>query len=124
MTTPFTKITRRPEFDRDIKYLLKRFRTLEEDLKTFIDTQLPLFHKHGIDNRGIVHINNLGIENPKIYKAVKFACKSLPGRGAKTGIRLTYAYFEETNYIEFIQIYFKAKDEKEDKERIKSIYKP
>ncbi len=122
MTKTFAKISRRPEFERDLKQLLKRYRTLEEDLNIFVSTQLDLYHKKKIDNRGIVHINNLGIEEPKIFKAVKFACKSIHGRGAASGIRLTYAYFEETDHIEFIQIYFKADDENEDRERIKSLY--
>ena len=122
MTKSFTKISRRPEFERDLKQLLKRYRTLEEDLNIFVSTQLDLYHKQKIDNRGIVHINNLGIEEPKIFNAVKFACKSIYGRGAASGIRLTYAYFEATDHIEFIQIYFKADDENEDRERIKSLY--
>jgi hypothetical protein len=120
--TTFANVTRRPEFDRDLKQLLKRYRSLEDDLTVFINTQLVLLHKQKIDNRGIVHINNLGIEEPKIFKAVKFACKSIHGRGAASGIRLTYAYFEEADHIEFIQIYFKADDENEDRERIKNLY--
>lgn len=120
--TTFAKISRRPEFDRDLKQLIKRYRSLEDDLTVFINTQLVLLHKQKIDNRGIVLINNLGIEEPKIFKAVKFACKSIHGRGAASGIRLTYAYFEETDLIEFIQIYFKADDENEDRERIKTLY--
>lgn len=95
---------------------------MHDDLTVFINTQLVLLHKKKINNRGIVLINNLGIEEPKIFKAVKFACKSIHGRGAASGIRLTYAYFEEADHIEFIQIYFKADDENEDRERIKSIY--
>lgn len=118
----FAKISRRPEFDKDLKHLLKRYRSLEDDLTVFINTQLVLLHKQKIDNRGIVLINNLGIEEPKIFKAVKFACKSIHGRGAASGIRLTYAYFEEADHIEFIQIYFKADDENEDRERIKNLY--
>lgn len=120
--TTFAKVTRRPEFDRDLKQLLKRYRSLEDDLTVFINTQLVLLHKQKIDNRGIVLINNLGIEEPKIFKAVKFACKSIHGRGVASGIRLTYAYFEATDHIEFIQIYFKADEENEDRERIKSLY--
>jgi len=120
--TTFANVTRRTEFDRDLKQLLKRYRSLEDDLTVFINTQLILLHKQKIDNRGIVLINNLGIEEPKIFKAVKFACKSIHGRGAASGIRLTYAYFEKADHIEFIQIYFKADDENEDRERIKNIY--
>lgn len=122
MTKTFAKISRRPEFEKELKQLLKRFQSLEDDLNVFLNTQLILFHKEKMDNRGIVHINNLGIEDPKIFKAVKFACKSIHGRGAASGIRLTYAYFEESDHIEFIQIYFKADDENEDRERIKNLY--
>lgn len=122
MTKTFAKISRRPEFKKDLKNLLKRYRSLEDDLNVFINTQLILFHKQQIDNRGVVQINNLGIEKPKIFKALKFACKSIHGRGAASGIRLTYAYFEDTDHIEFIEIYFKADDENEDRERIKNIY--
>lgn len=118
----FAEVDRRPEFERDLKKLLKRYRSLEEDLITFEETQLYLFHKQKIDNRGVVRISDLGIESPQIFKAVKFACKSIHGRGAASGIRLTYAYFEERDCVEYIQIYFKADDENEDRERIKSIY--
>lgn len=120
--TTFAKVTRRQEFEKDLKHLLKRYRSLEDDLRVFVNTQLVLFHKQKIDNRGLVHINNLGIEEPKIFKAVKFACKFIHGRGAASGIRLTYAYFEEADHIEFIQIYFKADDENENRERIKNLY--
>lgn len=118
----FAKVSRRPEFEKDLKQLLKRYRSLEDDLNVFVNTQLVLFHKQKIDNCGLVHINNLGIKEPKIFKAVKFACKSLHGRGAASGIRLTYAFFEEADHIEFVQIYFKTDNENEDRARIKSLY--
>jgi len=82
------------------KRLLRRFKTLEDDLKTFIDTQFKL--KLGIDNRGIFQISGLGIEIPKIYKVKKFACKALKGHGAMSGIRIIYAYYENEDDIEFI----------------------
>jgi hypothetical protein len=122
VVTTLAKISRRPEFDRDLKPLVKRYLSLGNDLNVFINTQLVLLHKQKIDNRGIVLINNLDIEEHKIFKAVKFACKSIHGRGAAFGIRLTYAYFEEAYHIEFIQIYFKADDENEDREKMKNIY--
>jgi hypothetical protein len=48
----FTKVSRLPEFEKDLKKLSKRFKTLEDDLRIFIDTQLSLFHKLGVDNGG------------------------------------------------------------------------
>ncbi len=120
--TPFKEITRLPEFERDMKRLLKRFRSLEDDLDNFIKIELKLFHKLGIDNRGIVQMAGLGMRAPRIYKGRKFACRSLKGKGAQTGIRVIYAYFEESNTIELVEIYYKGDKENEDRERILRRY--
>jgi len=82
----FHKIVRLPEFDKDIKRLLRKYITLEDDLKIFIEKELNLYHKLKIDNKGIFPIAGLGIDSPKIYKARKFACRSLSG-GAFSGIQ-------------------------------------
>ena len=119
----FNEIIWLPEFEKDLKKLSKRFRTLEEDLKIFINTQLNLFHKQGVDNRGVLAISGLGITNPKIYKAKKFACRSLKGRGADSGIRVIYAYWQEKDKLEFLEIYFKGDKENEDRGRILEHYR-
>ncbi|MCD6579997.1 hypothetical protein J7L48_11040 [bacterium] len=111
------------EFKKDFKKLKKRFKTLDEDLDLFIDTQLKMFHILHIDNNAIVRISNLGIVSSQIYKVRKFACKSLKGKGARSGIRIIYAFYEEENKIELIEIYFKQDKANEDKERIKKYYK-
>jgi mRNA-degrading endonuclease RelE of RelBE toxin-antitoxin system len=118
-----SEICRLPEFDRDLKKLLKRFRTLEEDLRVFIRTGLAMYHRTPReDYGGIVQITDLQIESPRIYKVRKFACKALKGRGVQSGIRITYAHFEEEDRIEFVEIYFKGDKENEDRERIKKRY--
>ena len=122
VTKIFSNIYSHPEFNKDLKKLLKRFKTLEDDLETFISNQLKLTHKLGINNKGVVRISDLGIETPKIYKARKFACKSLKGRGAESGIRIIYAYYEDKDIIEFIEIYFKGDKENEEKNRIIKYY--
>ena len=119
----FNEISRLPEFDRDLKKLLKKFKTLEEDLRIFIEKQLNLYHKLGIDNKGIFPIAGLGIEYPRIYKAKKFACRSLKGKGVQSGIRVIYAYFEDQDRIELIEMYYKGDKEEEDRERIVRHYK-
>lgn len=112
------------EFERDFKRLVKKFKTLDEDLDNFINVQLNLAHKMNIiDNKSIVRISNLGIDNPKIYKARRFTCKSLKGKGARSGIRIIYAYYEEEDIIEFIEIYYKAQKANEDGDRIIGHYK-
>jgi mRNA-degrading endonuclease YafQ of YafQ-DinJ toxin-antitoxin module len=119
----FNEIRRLKEFEKDFQKLLKKFKTLEEDMETFIKVQLDLYHKQKIDNSGVFRITNLNIDNPKIYKAKKFACKSLKGTGVKSGIRIIYAYYEEEDIIEFIEIFFKGDKENEDRDRILRYYK-
>jgi hypothetical protein len=116
--TPFKEILRSPDFDRDMKRLLKRFSSLEDDLENFIRTELMLFHKLGIDNQGVVQIPGLGFQSPKVYKGRKFACRALKGKGVQSGIRVIYAYFEEKDRIELFEIYYKGDKENEDRERI------
>lgn len=119
----FNEIKKLPEFEKDFKKLSKkRFRTLPDDLKTFIRTELRLFHKLRIDNKGIVEISDVGIEYPLVYKVLKFACRSLKGKGVKSGIRITYAYYEDKDIIEFIEIYYKGDKGNEDRKRIKKYY--
>jgi mRNA-degrading endonuclease RelE of RelBE toxin-antitoxin system len=119
----FLEIRCLPEFKKDIHKLSRRFKTIEDDLRIFIEKELKLFHKLKIDNKGIFHIPGLQIENPKIFKAKKFACRSLKGKGVHSGIRLIYAYFEEENIIELIEIYYKGDKENEDRQRIFKYYK-
>lgn len=119
----FNEIKKLPEFENDFKKLSKRFRTLEEDLKVFIEKQLKLYHKLYINNKGVFPISDIGIDYPKIYKAKKFACKSLKGKGVESGIRIIYAYYEKEDVIEFIEIYYKGDKENENRERILRYYK-
>lgn len=118
----FSEITRLPEFEKDLKKLKKRFPTLDDDLKVFLSVQLPLYHKLKKDNQGIVPISGLSIDQPKVYKARKFACKALKGRGANTGLRVIYAHFEAEDRVELVEIYFKGDKGNEDKERILKKY--
>lgn len=122
MTIKFSEVRRLPEFEKDFKKLLKKFRTLEGDLKNFIETQVKLLHKLGVDNKGCVRISGLGISYPEIYKARKFACKSLKGKGAASGIRIIYAYYKKEDIIEFIEIYYKGDKANEDRNRILKSY--
>jgi mRNA-degrading endonuclease RelE of RelBE toxin-antitoxin system len=121
--TLFKKISHVPEFEKNLKKLMKRFSSLEEDLRMFIKVAMNAFHKQKIDGRAIFHISDLGIHSPKIYKGKKFACKALKGKGAQSGIRIIYAYHQEEDRIEFIEIYDKGNQESEDRDRVKRNYK-
>lgn len=106
-----------PEFQRDLKQFLKKFRTLQDDLAVL---------KKVLAAEGTVHpqpplsfrIPGLGFELPVVIKVKKFACKSLKGKGANTGFRVIYAYHAEKQLIQFVEIYFKSDQENEDKDRI------
>jgi hypothetical protein len=44
MVTIFREIFRLPEFEKDLKKLSKRFKTIEDDLEVFVKTELKLYH--------------------------------------------------------------------------------
>ena len=119
----FNEIRELKEFEKEFKGLLKKLRTLNDDMETFIKTQLNLYHKLKISVPGIVRIADLVIDKPKIYKVRKFACRSLKGKGSYCGIRIIYAYYEEEDIIEFVEIYYKGDKANEDRERIVKYYK-
>jgi hypothetical protein len=92
-------------------------------LENFINVQLTLFHKLKKNTVGIVRMSDLDIKSPKIYKSRKFACRSLKGKGGYCGIRIIYAYYEEEDIIEFVEIYYKGDKANADRERILRYYK-
>ncbi|MBT3169661.1 MAG: hypothetical protein HN952_02950 [Candidatus Cloacimonetes bacterium] len=105
------------EFKKELKKLEKKYPTLSEDLDHFISYGLPKI----IDNKIIEEmpiISKLGIINPEIRKVTKFACRSIYGRGAKSGIRIIFAYDREKKVVKFIEIYHKNKKEIENRDRI------
>ncbi|WP_198170272.1 hypothetical protein [Mucilaginibacter arboris] len=77
------------EFQKDMKTLLKKYRTLHDDL-AIVKTVLEL--KPDERSPFSFRIDNLGLETC-IIKVKKIACKALKGRGVNSGLRLVYAYF-------------------------------
>jgi mRNA-degrading endonuclease RelE of RelBE toxin-antitoxin system len=104
-----------PEFQRDLKQLLKKYRTLKDDLEVLKKVlavashpQPPLSYR----------IPGFGFESPIIVKIKKFASRSLKGKGSNTGFRIIYAYHQREQRIQFVQMYFKADNANEERERI------
>lgn len=107
------------EFQKDLKSLLKKYRTLNDDmdivrkvLEVFPEERPPFSFR----------IDNLGLETC-IIKVKKIACKALKGRGVNSGLRLVYAHFEKEQRITFIELYHKNDKENEDRQRIVSSFK-
>lgn len=107
------------EFKKDLKNLLKKYRTLHDDLDVVkrvlevIPDERPPFS---------FRIDNLGLETC-IIKVKKIACKALKGRGVNSGLRLMYAHFPNEQKITFIELYHKNDKENEDKKRITDNFK-
>lgn len=102
------------EFGKDLKKLLKKYPSLNDDLETVRKVlkvepnERPPFS---------FRIDGLGIETC-VIKVKKIACKSLKGRGVNSGLRLVYAHFQEEQRIVFVELYHKNKKDNEDKTRI------
>ena len=107
------------EFKKDLKALLKKYKTLDDDLDvikkvlTAVPEERPPFS---------FRIDNLGLET-SVIKVKKIACKALKGRGVNTGFRLIYAFFKKEDKIVFVELYHKNNKENEDKQRILNNFK-
>jgi hypothetical protein len=106
------------EYNKDLRHLLKKYRTLERDLdivrkvlSVYPDERPPFSFR----------INDLGITTC-VIKVKKIACRALKGRGVNSGLRLIYAWFENENRIVFIELYHKNEKEMEDRVRIKNNF--
>ena len=103
-----------PEYDKDLKRLLKKYRTLTSDIE---DVKKVLSIRPDAQPPFSFRIDGLGIENC-VIKVKKIASDSFKGKGVNSGLRLIYAYFQETETIILIELYHKNDKENEDKERI------
>jgi mRNA-degrading endonuclease RelE of RelBE toxin-antitoxin system len=107
------------EFRRDLKKLLKKYHSLNEDLEVLMK---DLNDEPGQSPPFSFRIDGLGIETC-VIKVKKMACKSLKGRGVNTGLRLIYAHFEEEQRIVFVELYHKNNKENENRDRIFNNFK-
>ncbi|MBI2630678.1 hypothetical protein HYW73_00480 [Candidatus Nomurabacteria bacterium] len=97
-----------PEFEKEFNQLLKKFRSLDDDIKIF--ERFIFENPTGLGkNFTIIHNN----ENLKLVKA-RILCRSLRSRN----IRIIYAYHDDIFEFVYIEIYFKGDKPNEDKKRI------
>jgi hypothetical protein len=107
------------EFKKDLKNLLKKYRTLNDDLEV---VKKVLTASPGGRPPFSFRIDNLGIETC-VIKVKKITCKALKGYGANSGLRLIYAHYELEQKIIFIELYHKNDKENEDRARIINNFK-
>ncbi|MBF0433525.1 MAG: hypothetical protein HQK83_19765 [Fibrobacteria bacterium] len=106
-----------PEFVKDFNRLKKKFRSLPEDFIMSKKAALELFHVLEINNQSTFEMPSYRGVVP-VFKLKKFACRALKGRGARSGIRVTYAWDKKNGTITFIETYFKGTKVNEDRVRI------
>jgi mRNA-degrading endonuclease YafQ of YafQ-DinJ toxin-antitoxin module len=107
------------EFQKDFKKLLKKYRTLKDDIEV---VKLDLNDEPGASPPFSFRVDNLGLETC-IIKVKKMACKALKGKGVNSGLRLIYAHFEEEQKIILVELYHKNDKENEDRQRILENFK-
>jgi hypothetical protein len=107
-----------PEFDRDLKRLSKRFRTLPDDLETVKRNVIELYHCHGIDNQAVFRIIGFHSESISFFKVKKFACRAMKGKGVKSGLRLIYASESNADTITLLELYYKGDQVNESRDRM------
>ena len=107
------------EYQKDLKRLLKKYRTLINDLE---DVCKDLNDEPGASPPFSYKIEGLGI-NTCVIKIKKIASDSFKGRGVQSGFRLIYAYFEAEKRIVFVELYHKNEKSIEDRERILKNFK-
>ena len=107
-----------PEFNHDLKQLLKRYRSLKDDLRVL--TKYLAISPSALPPTSF-RVSNLRTRC-EIVKVKKFACKSLKGKGARSGVRLVYAFHQAEQKIVFLEIYYKGDKANEDRGRILKYY--
>lgn len=99
-----------PEFQKEQKRLARKFRSLSEDLQEFRNVVSVAPLGNGKKHFAVIARN----ERVHIVKARLF-CRYLKG----SSLRVIYAYFEQDERIEFLEIYFKGDKETEDRDRMR-----
>ena len=97
------------EFSKEFKQLSKKYLSLMEDLDEFkkILSAIPLGNSK--------HFNVITRSSGAMIVKARLFCKYLKG----SSLRVIYSYIQQTNTIEFIELYFKGSKANEDRERIK-----
>lgn len=103
-----------PEYDKDLKHLIKKYRSLNSDIQ---DVKKVLTVRPDAQPPFSFIIDGLGISSC-VIKVKKIASDSFKGKGNNSGFRLIYAYFQEEQRIVFVELYHKGMKENEDRQRI------
>lgn len=96
---------------------------LESDFEVMKKASIEALYEFGVDNRSITPIEGYCSDLYTANKIRKFSCKALKGRGSASGIRVIFVWQEKIRTVTFIEIYFKADQENEDRARLQKFIK-
>lgn len=97
----------------------KSFPSLPEDFAIVKKAVIELRHIKQINNLSTFEIPGFLSPESSCWKIKKFACKSLKGRGVKSGLRVIYRWHESVSKVFLVEIYFKGDQENENRELLK-----
>jgi len=106
-------IIKREKFEKELKKLSKKYKSIEEDLQTL----LPVIINSPEGNKS-KHWNCLKKEGDKYIFKIRLLCRSV----GSSSFRIIYFYDGKNIELEFIEIYFKGNKENEDKKRVEEIW--
>ncbi len=93
---------------------------MDSDFETFKKFTIETYYEKEIPSTAFVKIENFCGEKYISNKVKKFACRSLPGKGVQSRIRIIFIYEELKNLITFVEIYYKGDKSEEDHVRLKT----
>lgn len=79
------------------------------------------FYEMNVPSTAFLPIEGFCGKNYTANKVRKFACRSLPGRGNHSRIRIIFVWQEKTRTVTFTEIYFKGDKSEEDRNRLKTF---
>lgn len=108
-----SRFNRLPEFEKELKRLANKYRSLPDDLSRLekVLTQSPT----GIGTNFTIIHRKVDITIVK----TRLACRSLKNRS----LRLIYAYHQGAMTFMYLELYYKGEKESEDRGRIKEYLK-
>ncbi len=113
------KYTYLPEFEKDLKRLLKRYISLNEDLIKIMSI-LEVYPNARPPFSFLLYNKSNTVS---VIKIKKIACLSLRGKGVNTGLRMIYILNHKSNTIEFIELYHKNEKANKDQKRFLHLMK-
>ena len=111
-------------FKKDLKHLRKRFPSIEDELKTFINVSVRGVHVFGLppESQGHYPLSGAGMDGKNCYIAKRFACRSLRGSASRSGLRLVYRFDQDTLHLLMIELFYKGDKELNDPDRIRQLF--